>query len=138
MKTEFKIDNSIALEVNGIYIDLHNFYHLHDLNIEIPYNRITLRWEKSEKWISEKSPETCEIVFSSVSFFQMSEHFYMEHPTNLEEIGFKEPDNFDHDWLGAQEHSNEKDHIFFRFRGDEFLRIYAKKAFIDLRTSDKK
>ncbi|PWJ53090.1 hypothetical protein CLV98_1279 [Dyadobacter jejuensis] len=131
MTKEFEIDNSIAIKWQSQYIDLHNFYTLDQFIIEIPENKIILKWIKSKKWRGENIPFMLTLIFENVCFLKMSETFYKEHPVNLEEIGFKAASDFDHDWLNYDDFSEEY-HIFFRFRGDEFLRIYSEKITINI------
>ena len=126
MKKQFKIDHSIAIEMDGIYIDLHNFYSFEGFIIDIPKNEVKLEWTKLEKWDGEQGDKYVCMVFENVSFFNMSDNFFKVHPKSLEEIGYKEYHDFDYDWLNNEEQSKENYHIFFRFEGDEYLRVYSE------------
>lgn len=128
MNKNFKVEDSIAIRFNDQYIDLHNFYIFQGFSVSIPKNEIIINWEKSKKWYNEEGYNFIELTFTNVQFFEMSNNFYIEHPIQLEEIGYKEHSDFDIDWLNYELSIEEDYHIIFRFQGDSFLRIYADNA----------
>lgn len=127
MKKQFKIDHSIAIEMDGKYIDLHNFYSFEGFIIDIPKNEVKLKWTKLEKWDEERGDKYVCIVFENISFFNMSDDFFKVNPKRLEEIGYKECHDFDYDWLNNEYQSKEDYHMVFRFEQDEYLRVYSEK-----------
>lgn len=124
MKLAYTLDQSIALEIGKHYFDLHNNYELvsaiHDRT------RCYLSFVKREaEWVKEQDPTHLLIVFEQVTFFQVSARL----PNSIEEIGFKEPDDWDLDWF-SQTLDAETMHILFRLEDDEFVRIGAGSSLV--------
>ncbi len=47
----------------------------------------------------------------------------------LEEIGFKEPDDNDLNWLVDEEKASKTFHIVFAFQNDEYIRVGSETAY---------
>ncbi|MBA3673949.1 MAG: hypothetical protein H0W75_03175 [Chitinophagaceae bacterium] len=46
--------------------------------------------------------------------------------TNIEEIGYKQKDDQDYDWLEQEEKSDETEHIIIRFESNDYIRIFCE------------
>ena len=43
----------------------------------------------------------------------------------ISELGYKEPLDFDHDWILSEDQASSADHFFLRLGGDEFIRLHS-------------
>lgn len=126
MKLTYRLDQFIALQSGDSYFDLHSDYELVSALRE--GDRCYLYFVKrTADWVKVPDPTHLALVFEQVQYFQQSEGTQM--PTSVEEIGFKEPDDFDIDWFMEQP-EGDTDHILFRLEEDQFIRIGAEASFL--------
>jgi hypothetical protein len=127
MTKNFIIDKAIYLLFNSKYYDLHNHYLLECIILNPLEKKIKLSWVKRNKsLISSENDIIIEMIFTGASYFQLSSNFISNSINTIQEIGYKDPQDFDLDWLNYEIHFHEKQHIFLRFEDDEFIRIYAE------------
>ncbi len=124
MKLTYTLDQMIALQSGTGYSDLHNDYELVSAHYDTV--RCYLHFVKrTAEWVKVPGPAHLALVFEQVHYFQQSEDLQL--PTSIQEIGFKEPDDFDVDWFMERPESG-KDHILFRLEDDQFIRIGAEAS----------
>ena len=124
MKLTYTLDQMIALQSGTGYFDLHNDYELVSAHHDV--TRCYLHFVKrTAEWVKGPDPTHLALAFEQVHYFQQSPGLQL--PTSIEEIGFKEPNDFDLDWFMERAES-EKDHILFRLEDDEFVRIGAEAS----------
>ena len=124
MELSYTLDQMIALQSGTSYLDLHNDYEL--VSAQHDGARCYLHFVKrTAVWVKVPDPSHLVLVFEQVHYFQQSAG--MQLPTSIEEIGFKEPNDFDVDWF-MERPEGEKDHILFRFEEDQFIRIGAEAS----------
>lgn len=127
MNKNFVIDQSVYLVYENIFYDLHNDYKLIELNINTKKREVILTWIKGNgEWVNKENANEIKLHFKSVSYFQISENFIKEAVERIEEIGYKEPLDFDLDWLNFEGVQSINQHMFLRFQNDEFIRIYSE------------
>ncbi|GGF28936.1 hypothetical protein [Hymenobacter cavernae] len=124
MNLAYTLDQMIALQNGTGYFDLHNDYELVSAQLDVA--RCYLHFVKrTAEWVKVPDPAHLVLTFEQVYYFQQSEGLQL--PTSIEEIGFKEPNDFDLDWFMERPES-EKDHILFRLEDDQFIRIGAEAS----------
>lgn len=127
MNKNFVINQSVYLVYDNIFYDLHNDYKFHELNIRNEKREIILTWiKRNEEWVNTETANEIKLYFKDVSYFQMSENFLKDGTERIEEIGYKEPSDFDLDWLNFEGSQSALQHMFLRFQYDEFIRIYSE------------
>lgn len=123
MIKNFKIMDAIALSFEDNYFDLHNDFEITQLRM----NERDLIINFSSLNGSEKN-KSIEIIFHEFSYFESDVFPLVDRCLFVSEIGYKNPDDMDCDWLLDEKSSTTGDHLFFRFDADNFLRIFARNA----------
>jgi hypothetical protein len=67
-----------------------------------------------------------------VDYFQTSPDFANEITPDFEELGYKNPDDMDIDWLLQEQESSPDDHLVFTFSGGAFFRVHSQYAEVTL------
>ncbi len=124
MQKEFTIDQMIALKGVDYYYDLHNDYDLVELNQENSCVELLFNKTKGE-WVKESNPNKVKLVFSDVRYFQTSKDFSNNFPKNIQDIGYKSPEDFDYGFFISEEQADEKSHMVFMFEGNEYVRVFS-------------
>lgn len=131
MEKDFKIKYT-SVEIidreQHIY-DIHNCYKFKGIKVtsdvesilDIFFNKI------SGEWVKESDPEKITFVFQGVKYLEFSKGFFIGDTTTVDEMGYKDPEDFDYDWLIGEEHFNGAQHFVFRFVYDEHIRVFAEK-----------
>ena len=133
--TNFNIDiDSIALDFNGKYLDLHNNFDFREFNYDITAQQVELKWTRShENWANET---ICgfKLVFRSVSFFKLRERDITVSPkedTCLSHIGFLSQDQRDnYDSVTVLKFVTENDDLNVGFESGIALKINCN--YVDL------
>ena len=129
MKKNFIVDKGVYLLNQDNCYDLHNNYHFHQCTIIPNKATIILIWLRLDKeWVQDNQPKEVVINFKNVSFFVISDNIFNDRIVQIQEIGYKDPDDKDLDWLNNESFFLEDSHIIFRFENDEFMRIHAEYA----------
>ena len=126
MKKNFIVDQGVYIKIKNNCYDLHNNYDFISCKFEPFKSIIYLTWLKLDtKWGNLSDPSKIVIVFHNILSFSMSNAFMTEKVTTIQEIGYKDPDDKDLDWLNGEEYFNPNSQIIFRFENDEFIRVGA-------------
>jgi hypothetical protein len=126
MQLTYTIDQYIALQLGAGYFDLHSDYELVSALQHGPWAYLHFV-KRTDEWVKSHDPSHVAVGFEQVNFFQVGKGTQL--PNRVEEIGFKEPEDFDPDTF--MEHpADESSHILFRLENDQFIRIGAKKSFL--------
>ena len=123
MIKNFKVMDAVALSFNNNYFDLHNNFKITHLQInkrDLEIQFVSLKSDAKNKHI--------EIKFSELSYFESDVFPLANGYLFVSEIGYKNPEDMDRDWLLGENLSAPADHLFFRFDGDHFLRIFYQTA----------
>lgn len=129
MVRNFKIHNSIAIQSNSSYFDLHNCYDLESIRLLIcNESSLEMNFEITDgHWVPTNSQKRIQIVFQKIKNLEFSQLLLRDFSPNIEEIGFKEANDHDYDWLLTEEQPDNDCHIFFRFENEEYLRLYCEQ-----------
>ena len=128
MKKNFSVADAVAIQVDNDYYDLHNDF---DLSLfEADFAKKVLRLTFSRVRESEKIERGTDITltFHEVDCLMVSAGVLGKLIREIVEIGYKSPDDFDHDWLMKEGQTSIGDHFFLRLAGDEFIRVHSKEV----------
>ena len=133
MTVNFEIEESIALRLNGKYIDLHNNFDFSSYDYQPQFRLFTLNFLKSNgDWIKEDEFER--LIFVHTDVFFLSTHYdnkQYEFPANdicLADITFFPASNRDiNDRIILQNKPDEGDDILYIFQSEHFIRIGCDK-----------
>ena len=132
MERDFRVEQEIELHVGESWFDLKNVYFFHSFILDADSGDVRLVFEgHPESGRPELVGKKLSVNFGQVSYFKFSQYFVQKVNTELLRIGFKNPLDFDTDWLLSDEQSNCNDHLLFCLGNDEFIRIYADKAEVE-------
>ena len=131
MKRSFAVPSSVEIEVEDRYIDVHNNFRLARILTNALSCEILLTFEKlAADWVDPTDPGIFHICFNGVTHLEHSFEELNAVPADVDEIGFKHPDDANYDWLLSEDESEPNDHLGFRFTNDEYLRIFANDAVV--------
>jgi len=129
MQKSFKISHSIEAEGEGFCYDLHNNYEFLTLQINSKNQQVVIRFAKTRGHrVPVENPPNLELSFYGLIHISFSEGFFINQSKTIEEIGYKESNNDNLDWLIEEDKTQPEYHLIIRFDNDEFIRIYAETA----------
>lgn len=127
MRKNFKIVQSIIIEGEDFYYDLHNNYDFSNFQLNKLDDYAIMSFAKTRgAWVPLESPSNVVLHFRGLRYVHFSKDFFINPSTNIEELGYKAVDDENLDWLGREDKSLSDDHLVLRFDNDEFIRIYAE------------
>jgi hypothetical protein len=137
MKKNFKVVDGIAIQFENFYLDLHNDYDVININIKIEEQTIVkLLFNKlNEKWVNKENPSSIVLEFEGLENLDFSENLFTTFSNTIEEIGYKDKNDKDYDWIQSESQSNIESNIFFRFENDGYIKIYSQSAILRLITT---
>jgi hypothetical protein len=74
-----------------------------------------------------------ELRFLDVDFVRLSEGALTASNSEIGEMGYKNPTDFDHDWLIGEDEASAADHFFLRLGNDEFIRVHSRSVVATIR-----
>lgn len=128
MNKNFILADSVGIQVENNYYDLHNCFDLVGLEVDFIFNKVRVRFMPHDKECSKDGDLT--ISFSGVDYLDVSPGVLKNMVRDVAEVGYKNPEDFDHDWLLAEDRMNKADHLFFRMAGDEYIRVHGDSAML--------
>ncbi len=130
MKKNFTIDKGVYLiSEDQVIYDLHNNYTFSHLNILPNQSTVVLIWVRFDgDWVQQNQPVAIVLNFLNINHFEVSDGFIINRSEILQELGYKQQEDRDINWLSREIHFNVKAHLLFRFENDEFIRIHAEKV----------
>lgn len=133
MNKNFKITQSISIEGEGFYYDLHNNYDFSTFELSTLNNFALIKFIKTKgEWVPLESPPNVILSFYGLKYVSFSKYFFINQSKNIEELGYKETKGENLDWLIQEDKALPEDHLVIRFDNDEFVRIYAETIEITL------
>lgn len=122
MKKNFTIPDSASIQIDQNYIDLHNWFFFQSAELEFPKKCFSIVFRET---IGKRFAR---IDFINVKHLSLKVNSSFELNQIISEIGYKEKNNFDHDWLTDENKSRTSDHFFIRLVDDNYIRVYSEDA----------
>lgn len=135
MNKNFSLADAVAVQVGSEYYDLHNCFDLAGVAVSFIDRKVEVRFVSNDRSCSEKVAKDLFISFTNVDYIDVSPGVLKNMIRDVSELGYKRPDDFDHDWLMSEVQKEETDHFFIRLAGDEFIRVHGVSAVL---TSEKR
>jgi hypothetical protein len=133
MKKNFKIGQSNELIKSDVVYDLHNEFDFLGITLKTSDRTLRLVFKPNSQLENSNSPIV--LNFQNVDYLEFSTNFGSQINSGLDEIGYKNPNDRDDNWLKSEQQANCDDHLFFRFDKGEFIRVFCQK--VELIESDK-
>ncbi|NOY75199.1 MAG: hypothetical protein GXP32_05335 [Kiritimatiellaeota bacterium] len=125
MQKNFKVEQSNEIILNNSVYDLHNVYDFSGIQIE-NQKKILIHFTPHAN--AEKAILPISLQFVDVDYLNLGFSFMNTAILDLDEIGYKNPDDPDDEWLLDEYQSTNIDHLFFRFCDNNFIRIHSRYA----------
>lgn len=127
MEKNFLIEGNVCVQSGSEQYDLHNHFSLVDVLVGTYDCSAMLRFKSNDCHAINPNINLV-MVFLCIDYLDMSSGVLKGKLMDVEELGYKPPDDFDHDWLVAERKSNKEFHFFIRLIGDEYIRVHAESA----------
>jgi len=125
-------DDNIALEVDDMYLDLHNNFDFKAIEYNVDKRVIRLLWAKTPgEWVPEKSPRTITLEFLGVKRFKMNArdpNIPFTEDDCLSTIGFLPPDMWDYMDSYSPHKPSAEDDLLMDFMSGAVLKIKAESS----------
>lgn len=128
MIKNFTVAQGVEICAESKVVDIHNCYAFTKIEFEIIGRNLVLTFLRNDYGVKSGSPTNVLLRFNEVQVFAVSEAFGSSTTTEVEEIGYKPPDDRNLDWLVPEDRRTDKDHIVIRLANDEFIRVFAREA----------
>lgn len=125
MKKSFKIGQSNEIVVGDMVYDLHNCYDVAGVSMSGD-GVFCMRFQPNPEW--GMNCRAIAIEFARVDYLTFRIDPHSEETADLQEMGYKNPNDEDDSWLLSEDQSVPDDHLCLRFDGDNFVRIHSKEA----------
>jgi hypothetical protein len=132
--TNFKLNkDTISVEIDGTYIDLHNLYDFKTIEYNVDKRSINLSWIKGEgEYVPENLPQSVILIFENVMRFAARER-NLEIPFSEDDcvnyLGFLPKDSWDNlDGFLDFEPVNSDEHMIIEFMSGAVFKIDAEKG----------
>jgi len=126
MKKGFEIGQSNeVIKADKIY-DLHNMYNFIGVVLIAKDRRLHILFEPNPEYGKSQLPIL--LSFEEIDYLEFSPNFGTRIISGLDEIGYKNPEDRDDEWLMDEQQATCNDHLFFRMDGGDFIRIHCQNA----------
>jgi hypothetical protein len=131
MKTNFYIEDYIAIKNTKFYFDLHNNFDFVKFEYDINLQELILYFEKSkEDWAKNEQFDFLELSHKNVIFYKLiivDKEASSDDRNTLSNITFISSDEEDIDVLVDITEPQETDDILYTFENNSFIRISCKE-----------
>jgi hypothetical protein len=128
MDKNFSIANAVAIRVGNDECDLHNDFDLTLLEVDLARRNLRLTFTWAIEAAAPNRNRHLTLAFNEVEFLNVSGGVLGKMVRDVVELGYKSPEDFDHDWLMRERQASPPDHLFVRLAGDEFIRVHSRSA----------
>lgn len=126
MKKNFEIGQSNEVIKSGEIHDLHNLYDYVGIILRGNNRQLQILFTPNSGHCEGKLPIS--LCFEGIDYLEFSPNFGSKVISSLDEMGYKNSDDFDDEWLLSQEQATNDDHLFLRLDNDSFIRIHSEFA----------
>jgi hypothetical protein len=131
MKKSYHITSGILLAWYNQQADIHNCYTLQEITVDAEHKRLAVRFAITDFGKQNHSnPPLVILNFAGVTYSYISPTLLAQNGQTLDEIGFKESDDTDINWLIQDEKSSPDHDMVLRFINDDFVRVRAEDSFV--------
>ena len=126
MKKEFLLGQSNEVIKAGRVYDLHNLYDFVGIMLTRKSRQLRVLFKPSSAFNGNEVPIS--FVFDDIDYLEFSLDFSSPAIHNLDEMGYKNPNDYDDDWLLDELQSTLDDHFFIRLESNDFIRVHCQHA----------
>lgn len=126
MKKGFVIGQSNELIKAGKVYDLHNLYDFVGIVLKGKDCRLQILFEPNSEYGKDQLPIS--LNFEAIDYLEFSPNFGTRVVDGLDEMGYKNPEDRDDEWLMDEQQATSDDHLIFRLDGGDFIRVHCQYA----------
>ena len=126
MKKGFEIGQSNEIIKAGKIYDLHNLYDFIGVVLKAKDRRFQILFEPNPEYGKGQLPIS--LSFEEIDYLEFSPNFGTRVVSGLDEMGYKNPEDRDDEWLMDEQQATCNDHLFFRMDGGDFIRVHCQYA----------
>lgn len=126
MKKNFRLGQSNEIITPSRVYDLHNLYDYFGISLIGGNRQLNIIFSPNLEF--GKGNLSVMLKFNEIQYLEFSPNFGSDPICDLDEMGYKAPDDRDDEWLMSQRQSTENDHLFLRFENNEFIRVFSNHA----------
>lgn len=130
MHRNFSVGQANELVLDGRIFDLHNWYDFTSLVI-FSEKRVQLWFTPSPE--HRDNGDVLVIDVQGVGALEITQDVLLGNARDLDEIGYKNPEDGDLDWLIGEHQATSADHLVFRFGPSDYVRVYGDRAQLHVR-----
>lgn len=128
MIRNFRIVDAVAIQVGSVFADLHNHFDLSSLDIDFAAKTVRILFTRTIDAQNYSSCRRLALDFADVDYLCVHLGKGGDVWSNVEEMGYKEPSDFNHDWLMNDAKAGVAEHFFLRLADDRFVRVHGSTA----------
>lgn len=125
MNKGFEIGQNNEIIKAGKIYDLHNLYDFIGLVLKPRESRLRLLFEPNSYG---KGESPISLIFEGINYLEFSPNLGTRSISGLDEMGYKNPEDHDYEWLMDEQQATSSDHLFFLMDGGDFVRVYCRNA----------
>ena len=126
MKKAFLLGQSNEVIKDSKVYDLHNQYDFSGIVLKWDDRRLKVLFNPRTDYGDMGAPIS--LVFNEIDYLELDLDFGSRVIQNLDEMGYKNPDDQDDEWLLDEQQATPKDHLFIRLEDNNFIRVHCKHA----------
>lgn len=126
MNKGFRIGQSNEIIKAGKIYDLHNLYDFIGIFFTSKACRLEISFKPIPEFGDGKVPIS--LIFEGIDYLEFSPQFWTKNISGLDEMGYKNPEDHDDEWLLSEKQASFNDHLFFRMDSGDFIRIHCQNA----------
>lgn len=126
MKKTFEIGQSNELIKAGKIYDLHNMYDFIGLVLKAKGRQLDLLFKPNPEYGKDQLPIS--LNFEQIDYLELSPNFGTRVISGLDEMGYKNPEDCEDEWLMDEQQAICSDHLFFRMDDGDFIRVHCRNA----------
>lgn len=126
MKKSFEIGQSNEVIKAGKIYDLHSQYDFIGVVLKAKDRRLQILFEPNPEYGKGQLPIW--LSFEEIDYLEFSPNFGTRVVSGLSEMGYKNPEDRDDEWLMDEQQATCDEHLFFRLDGGDFIRVHCQYA----------
>lgn len=125
MRRAFKLGQSNEVVSSGHVYDLHNDYVPTAIVFDAQRNDLRIAFKRL---LDDGVGKSATLVFHEVDLLELRGNIGAGGISGVDELGYKDVDDYDYEWLSREGQSSASDHMVIRFDSGATLRIHGASA----------
>ena len=141
MKSNFEIDQTIALTQGDSYFDLHNCYNFVGFKYKKEEKKLVCSWRVIQgDWVSKNAPNSLILKFEGVEKIKEKERdegISESEDQTLASISFSPPKNSSNFEVVCPDYRGKDEHLSLEFHSEAWLKVWAESVTLETNMPNK-